>query len=606
MRITFMPEGITWDAEPGMTVLEAAACAGVAIDGNCSGAGTCGKCRVKIVSGSADECEDPHGKLSEEDIQSGIRLACCHHVTEDLVVELPDTYTTAARKRKLIRLPEGFTPDSGIRKVYLQIPETTLKESESDEDRIREALGDTEAEFTIAAYRKIPQILRERRDMTLTLRDGKVIDCEPGDCSSRCYGVAVDIGTTTVVVMLWDLATARSIAVDAFTNPQGPYGADVISRITYVMENKADNLGRLHDMLLSRINESIDTFEKENKIRRENIYRFTVVGNTTMSCIFAGVDPEQLSVSPFSPIYIDGITERAAAFGLRGNEMAECYLVSNIAGHVGSDITAGVITTDLMDRDEGHLFIDIGTNGELVASGNGKAVCCSTAAGPAFEGSSIRQGMRAAAGAIEKVTLSEEGVELGIIGDEIPIGICGSGIIDAVGELIRCKIVDKNGRLLPPDRLAKKGVPEKLIACVRSEDGVNDFVLYDGKGENPDVLITQKDIREVQLAKAAISAGFRIMMNVIGVTDESLSRISIAGAFGNYISKSSAINIGLLPKIPEEKIFSLGNSAGIGASMILLSRKFQKEAEDCVRSIEHIQLATEPEFQNEYMMAMRF
>ncbi len=325
-----------------------------------------------------------------------------------------------------------------------------------------------------------------------------------------------------------------------------------------------------------------------------------------MSHIFLGVNPAQLAVSPFTPVFTEGLSARCEELALTGHKDAQVHVAGNIAGHVGSDITAGIITNDLMACDKGHLFIDIGTNGEIVLTGNGRAVACSTAAGPAFEGSSIKQGMRAARGAIERVDILKDRVEIAVIGDAEPIGICGSGIIDAVGELIRTGIVDKSGRLLGREKLAKKGISENILKHIKEDDKSNDFVLYFSKDGKSDVVITQKDVREVQLAKAAISAGITIMMKEIGITKDTLEKISIAGAFGNYIRNTSAINIGLLPKIAEEKIYSLGNSAGIGASMILLSERSKEEAEVAARRIEHIELAARSDFQDQYMMAMMF
>ena len=522
MKITFLPMNIEAQVTPGETILQAATRAGVNIDGNCAGMGTCGKCKVKV-----------EGK--------GYTLACETRATDGMVITVPEAETTAARKKKMIILPPGFKAN---------IPE---------EDK--------------------------------------------GFASN--YGIALDIGTTTVVAILWNLLTSEMVSVTAVTNPQGAYGADVISRIACVMEDEA-NLKKLQGAIIDSLNSSIDTFTKENHINPEDIREVVVVGNTTMSHLFMGVDPSSLAVSPFLPVFTAVQEVKAAGLGININPDARVHVAENIAGHVGSDITAGIITTDLMNKDKGHLFIDIGTNGEIVLTGNGKAVTCSTAAGPAFEGSSIAQGMRAARGAIERVDLSDEGVTIKTIGNIAPIGICGSGIIDAVGELIRVGVVDKSGRLLSKERLEKKGLAPALLDRVVDSDGSNDFLLYQGKPGEEDVYITQKDVREVQLAKAAISAGIRIMMNEIGLTDETLEKISIAGAFGNYIRNESAMNVGLLPRISPEKVYSLGNSAGIGASMILLSKDAKAAAARAVEEIEHIELATRSEFQDEYMKAMRF
>lgn len=605
MKITFLPQNITWEATPGETILQAAVKAGVNIDGNCAGAGTCGKCKVKVLEGNLDQVKDHHHKLSENEIAAGYRLACCHEVSDGMVIEMPESETTASRKKKLIHLPEGFEAVPMVEKVCIEVEKATLEHQSSDEERILDAFVWEDAEFTLDALKKIPNAMKEGNVVTLTHSDGVIFDVEAGDTSAHNYGIAVDIGTTTAVVLLWDISNGTMMDVSAVTNPQGAYGADVISRITFSLEAEG-NLDILHKAIIDCINQAIDQFVKEDGINPEHIYQFVVVGNTTMSHVFLNIDPGQLAVSPFAPVFTKGVYSSAEKLGLKAFADADVYVAANIAGHVGSDITAGMITTDLMKKDKGHLFIDIGTNGEIVMTGNGRAAACSTAAGPAFEGSSIRQGMRAARGAIERVDILEDSVEIGVIGDATPIGICGSGIIDAVGELIRRGIVDKSGRLLSRERLAKKGLPEGLLNHIVEEDGANNFVLYFSEDGKSDVSITQKDVREVQLAKAAISAGIVTLMKEVGITNDTLEKISIAGAFGNYIRTSSAINIGLLPKIDESKIFSLGNSAGIGASMILLSEQYKEEAEAIARDVEHIELAARSDFQDQYMMAMRF
>ena len=607
MKITFLPQNVTWDAAPGETILQAAAKAGVSIDGNCAGMGTCGKCRVKVLKGDVSEARDHHHRLSEADIEAGYRLACCHLVSEGMIVEVAEAETTASRKKKLIRLPEGFTPFSAVEKQCVSSAAASLADQRSDEERILEAFGWEGGAFSYGALAKLPQVMKEKEEslITLTHREGWIIDVEAGDREKENYGVAVDIGTTTAVVMLWNCSDGSMAGVSAVTNPQGAYGADVISRITFAGEAEG-NLQILQKAVIDCINRAIEGFEEEEGISSGNIYQMTVVGNTTMSHVFLGIDPAQLAHSPFSPVFTKGVSAEAKTLGLKAFDGAEVYVAANIAGHVGSDITAGIITTDLMDRDKGHLFIDIGTNGEIVLTGNGRAVACSTAAGPAFEGSSISQGMRAARGAIEKVDILEDRVEIGVIGGCEPAGICGSGIIDAVGELIRTGIVDGSGRLLPREKLEKKGFSQNVLRHVKANGRANDFVLYFSPDGKRDVVITQKDVREVQLAKAAISAGITIMMREIGVSLDTLERVSIAGAFGSYIRNASAIHIGLLPKVSEDKIVSLGNAAGIGASMILLSQSCREEAEADARKIEHIELAGRPDFQDEYMMAMMF
>ncbi len=518
ISIRFMPMNIEYVGKPLDSVLECAAKVGVNIDGNCGGKGTCLKCRVRIRTGIGVEKYE---------------LACAVVPEDGMIVTVPEVETTAKRKKKLVKLPEGFRPDKG------------------------EGLG-----------------------------------------------VSVDIGTTTVVVMLWDLETGEMLDIDAFTNPQGTWGADVISRIQYTMENEK-GLEVLHKSVIKAINKAVEGFIQGSAYEIDSIKKYVVVGNTTMSHLFLGIDPKSLAVSPFKPMFEGPVTRKAEELGIQASCGADVIVIPNIAGHVGSDITAGLIATDILEKDKGHLFIDIGTNGEIVMSGKGKIATCSTAAGPAFEGSSIAQGMRAAEGAIEMVDLSDDGVKIKVIGDAKPIGICGSGIIDAIGEMVRVGVVDKTGKLLPPERLAKKGVPQKIIDLVGKDDDGCYLTLYkDPDGE--DIRITQKDVREIQLAKAAIKAGEETLMNAVGIGLDELEKVSIAGAFGSYIRKESAINCGLIPEIDHEKIFSIGNSAGIGASMALLSEEAFEETVKAAETIEHVELATRSDFQEKYMLAMRF
>ena len=472
--------------------------------------------------------------------------------------------------------------------------------------RIRTAIGVEKYELACAVSPEDGMVITVPEVETTAKRKKKLVKLPENFRPDRGegLGVSVDIGTTTVVVMLWDLETGEMLDIDAFTNPQGTWGADVISRIQYTMENDK-GLEVLNKSVIKDINKAVEGFIEGSAYEIDAIRKYVVVGNTTMSHLFLGIDPRSLAVSPFKPQFEGPVTRTAAELGLKGAESAEVKLVPNIAGHVGSDITAGLIATDILDKDKGHLFIDIGTNGEIVASGNGKIATCSTAAGPAFEGSSIAQGMRAAEGAIERVDLSDDGISVKVIGDVRPIGICGSGIIDAIGEMVRTGVVDKTGKLLAPEKLAKKGVSQKIIDCVGKDDEGYYLTLYSDY-EGPDIRITQKDVREIQLAKAAIKAGEETLMNAVGISPDKLDKISIAGAFGSYIRKESAINCGLIPDIDHDKIFSVGNSAGIGASMALLSKDSFDETVKAAETIEHIELATRSDFQEKYMLAMRF
>ncbi len=435
-----------------------------------------------------------------------------------------------------------------------------------------------------------------RKKKQVILPEGFVPDKGEG------YGVAVDIGTTTVVVMIWDLSKGQLVDVDAFTNPQGAHGADVISRIQYTMENE-DGLTRLHRAIIDGIAESVEEVAL-GKFDISEINRYMVAGNTTMSHLFLGIDPRSLAVSPFDPAFTGPVERKAAELGLPGGSDAVVKVIPNIAGHVGSDITAGIVATDIPEMKKNHLFIDIGTNGEIVFAGGGKIYACSTAAGPAFEGMSITDGMRAAQGAVERVDITEDSVIIGTIGDEKPVGICGSGIIDCVGEMVRTGIIDKTGRILSQEKLEEKGLNANIAARVVKKDGKAIFVLYsDG---DLSIGINQKDVREVQLAKAAIEAGWQVLTGCAGVEIEDIEEVSIAGAFGSYIRKTSAVDCRLIPDIPRDRMDSVGNTAGVGCSMALLSRDAFDQMVRLSEEIEHIELATRTDFQDVYTRSMRF
>jgi len=605
LRLEFLPEKIIWSGDPGMTLLEIAAEAGASIDGNCAGAGTCGKCRVRIISANIDEpCEADRHKLTKRELAAGYRLACRYRPTEDAVIEIPASDSAVKRKTKLLDVKEAIRPDHRIYKRLISYKKATLDDQRSDEARIIDACQADGIAVHPALLAEIPKLAKDGGELTLTISDNEIVHIEKGNAADACYGVSFDIGTTTVVGMLWNLDGGRRIDAIARTNPQGAYGADVISRIHYASECK-ENLDMIHGKIIDCLNEITESLADRAGISAENIYYLTVAGNTTMAHFFIGVEPIQLAQSPFAPVFRAAVRGYAKDAGLLANKLARYYLLPCIAGHVGSDITAGLIATELLDKNDAHLMLDVGTNGEIVLGMKGNAIACSTAAGPAFEGASIHQGMRAASGAIEDVRITENDVVIKTIDDQPAVGLCGSGIIDAVSELIRTGIVDKTGKLLDEQKLIEKGLAPEVAGRVRKGAHGKEFVLCYGEGSE-DVVILQKDIREVQLAKAAISAGISIMMKEMRITQQDITKILIAGAFGNYIKVESAITLGLIPDIDRDRIAYVGNAAGIGASMALLSHRKRKEADEISRAIRHLELSTYPDFQDAYLSAMMF
>lgn len=418
------------------------------------------------------------------------------------------------------------------------------------------------------------------------------------------YGVAYDIGTTTVVAMLWNLQTGKELGAAACTNPQNEFGADVISRITYC-DDDAEKLANIRSKIIEGINGL--TAELTNKFNVDNneIRRVTVGGNTTMSHIFAGYPPASLARAPFSPMYTGTLQLKQKDLGLLVSENADITLLPNIAGHVGGDITAGIVASRILDEKKLTLFLDIGTNGEIVLAGDGVAMTCSTAAGPAFEGATIRNGMRAAPGAIEKIQIKDGEVFIKTVDNAEPVGICGSGIIDVMAEMIGAGLINFKGRLASKEDLEKIHPGSPLAdRLINTEEGREFILVYKECGD--DIVVTQKDIREVQLAKGAVAAGISIMLNRMDKKTEDIHKIVIAGAFGNFIHKESAVAIGLIPSLPMNKIISAGNTAGAGVSMTLMNDAELDLAKSVPAHVQHIELASCSDFQDEYMKALAF
>lgn len=420
----------------------------------------------------------------------------------------------------------------------------------------------------------------------------------------RCFGVAFDVGTTTIAGFLWDLNEKHQIGALAKSNPQRYFGPDVISRIQFAGESK-ENLNVLRNKALMCMDDIVRQLSKENGIDKESIIKIVLVGNTAMSHIVMGVDPGSLAYAPFTPIFTGMVQGGAYDLGLAINRDASFTILPGIGGHVGSDITAGLLVSGIADSDKAGLLIDIGTNGEIVMSAGGRVIACSTAAGPAFEGVGITCGMRAAPGAIERIVFEKDDIGIKTIGDISPIGICGSGIIDGIAELLKTGMVDKSGRMLYPEEITENCVSYNYIERVRWGKDCLEFAVAPGRNSN-DIVITQKDIRQVQLAKGAIRGGIDILMKELDIGKDEIEQIFIAGAFGSFIKKESAAAIGLLPQADTTMVTYLGNAAGAGAGMALAFVEEERRACSIVKKIEHLELSTHPDFQERFLHAMDF
>ncbi|OPX23585.1 MAG: hypothetical protein B1H02_04855 [Candidatus Latescibacteria bacterium 4484_107] len=606
-EIVFEPEGKVVQASKGATILEIARSAGIPIEGPCGGDGTCGKCRVFAVGGLSEYSDAEKKHLSVEDRAQGIRLACQARVRSDVTVEVPRTTQLIAQRILESGAGREVALDPDTKAYPLALSKPTLEDQRTDFERIKQALPlDGELRGRLSLLRTLPRILRGNDfEITAVCSDDELIHVHDGRAVSPVYGIAFDIGTTTVVGYLIDLTTGEQIGVSASMNPQVVYGDDVIARLSFVIEDEG-GLQKLHRAIIAALNEITETLAGQAHITPEDIYEMAIVGNTCMHHLFLNIDPSQLAPSPFVPVLSEAIWVHAEELNLSAYPQAHVHILPNISGYVGADIVGGILASGIFDTEDNVVLVDIGTNGEIVFSAKGKMVACATAAGPAFEGARISCGMRGAPGAIDQVVFGDD-VEYTTIGNARPRGLCGSGLLDVVAEMVRVGVVDSSGRLVDPDD-SDLSAPDRIRTRIRAGENGNDFLLVPAaEGEDGNALyITAKDVRELQLAKSAIRSGIDILMAEMGVSASELSCVLLAGAFGNYLRKESASAIGLLPPISVEKIHSIGNAAGEGAKLALISQTERKRAAVLAREIQYIELSTRMDFMEKFTDNMFF
>jgi len=604
IRVVFEPSGRSVYVLPGTTVLEAAADAGLTLDTPCGGAGTCRKCRVQLVRGATRPVAQDRAALDRKHLRDGWRLACQARLSEPATVHVPDASLFANQHRILTeaRTAAGGEVLPAVRKVYVELPPPTLDDDAPDLLRLERAVGAVKTDLDL--LRRLPELLRRGGFRgTAVVTDHRLIDLEPGDTTKRCWGSAFDIGTTTVVGSLMDLTTGDERAVASAINPQVSFGDDVLSRIRHA---GSDDRGpeQLRSAIVGCVNELIDRMCKQARIHRQDVYELSFAGNTTMEHLLCGVDVRPLGQVPFSPAHARGLVVPARELGFPIHPGGRAYVFPVIGGFVGGDTVAGILATRLGQQEGPSLLVDIGTNGEIVVAHRERMLAASTAAGPAFEGARISCGMRATRGAIEKIVFDGD-VRCGVIGNAPPIGLCGSALVDLAAEMLRVGIVAPEGRLLPPEDL-----PDGLPAALRRR------VLRDGTGQTRFLIcrrggraiwLTQRDVRELQLASGAIRAGIAILLRQMGLAPGDLSVVLIAGAFGSFIRRNHAQRIGLLPaEIDHQRIHYVGNASLSGARWALVSTKARKQAEELARQARHVELSRDPDFQARFAEAMIF
>ena len=596
----------TFRVPPGVTVFDAGSWNGIAIDSTCGGHGTCHKCKVQLDVQTTVSRHDRR-TFSEAELAAGWRLACLATATQDLAVTVPPLTTrpkaaTVGVGRQVILRP-------AVQKRYVELADPSLQDQRTDLVRLTDAIEDLELTVDLHVLRRLPKVLREADfKVTAVIVDEALVDVEPGDTTEQRYAIAFDLGTTTVVATLLDLTTGTPVAVASRLNKQQPFGGDVITRISATMMDP-DALGRLQQLAAETLDELAAEVCTEGGVAPEHVYEVAVAGNATMTALLLGVDPEPLGVAPFVMSTSHPPVVLAAEVGLHVHPRARLALFPALGAYVGGDIVAGMLATG-MDRDKRtRLFIDVGTNCEIVLSNGDTLVSTAAPAGPAFEGGAIRCGMRAADGAIEVVRLDPASAEvkLSVIGDVEARGLCGSGLVDAVAELVRVGLLDATGRFVPVETAATvaPGLADRFAKI--GEERV--FVLHRPEPDTDvaeTVYLSQRDVRELQFAKAAISTGWTLLLEQLGLEHDDVQQVLLAGSFGSYLSPASAIRIGLVPKLPVLRIVSAGNVAGEGAKMALLSLRERAGATTLLEEVEYVELSDRPEFNDRFVDLLAF
>lgn len=632
--VTLLPEGKKVKVAPGVSLKKAALLAGIEMKSTCGEEGTCGKCVCRLVEGMDHVEVRSTGRLSPAGLARGYRLACQTLVRGDVVVEIPSTSRLSAHQVLLDDIPsatygaavitlpvkdkkqelkeQGEHEVAALSPVYdrvkLELAPPSLDDNTTDVSRLlaaaRKRLGsESDIRPNLAVVRGIPEAVRAGNwavEVGLADVDGhwELQEVLPSTATGRSFGLAIDIGTTTVVVQLIDLTDGRSAGVKGTYNKQARFGDDVISRIVYADEG-VRQLEELHAAVIDTVNELIDQLCDEACVEPHEIKAAVWAGNTTMAHLFLGVTPRWIRLEPYTPAFSLPPVVMAGELGLRIHPEARIHGFPSVGSYVGGDIISGVLAVGLENTDEITLFIDIGTNGEIVLGNRDWMLCCACSAGPAFEGAGLRYGMRAMQGAIERiqVDLAQDAVRYSTIGNARPVGICGSGLIDTVATLQEAGVIDRSGNFVP-------GLPTRRLRDSETEGKEFTLVWASDTGIGEDITITQADVKNLLRAKAAIFAGVRTLLGSVDMTTDDISRVLIAGGFGSYLNIHDAVTIGLLPDLPAERYSYVGNSSLKGARLALLSREARARLREIAARMTYVELSTAPHYMDEFVSAL--
>lgn len=596
VRLRYLPDGAEIRVPGNTNVFDAASWNGIAIDSTCGGYGTCRKCKVRIVEGNSPVTSVDVRAFSTDELRDGWRLACRAQAREDLVVDVPPLQTRP--KAAMVGVGRQVILRPSVQKRYLELEEATLQDQQTDSERVLGAIEDLELRVTLPVVRECGRTLRAADwKVTAVIAGDELIGVEAGDTTERVFGLAIDLGTTTVVATLLDLLSGTPVGVASMLNKQQPFGADVISRISATMLDPAA-LDKLQGLAQETLRELAAEVCAKGGVDPAEVYEVALAGNATMTQILLGIDPEPVGVAPFIMAAREYANLRASDLGLALQPQAPAVVFPAFGAYVGGDIVAGLLASGL-DRDKRlRLFIDVGTNCEIAIGNAERIVCTAAPAGPAFEAANLRCGMRAADGAIEVVKIRDGKVELGVIGDVEPIGLCGSGIVEVISELVRVKLLDASGRFVT-NEVARELQPTLADRFIE-RDGVRMFEVA------PEVFLSQRDVRELQFAKASISTGWRLLVEELGIEVDEIQQVLLAGSFGSYLSPAAAVRIGMVPKLALPRIVAAGNVAGEGAKMALLSAKERAAALALIDEVEYMELSDRPDFNDRFIDELAF
>ncbi|EQK43414.1 2Fe-2S iron-sulfur cluster binding domain protein [[Clostridium] bifermentans ATCC 638] len=585
--------------EVGRNLLDIIQSNNLGMESPCGGKGLCGKCKVKVLSGNINSLTNEEFKfLSRDEIDNKVRLGCLVYPQGDIYIEFLDKKNT---NHKI--LSDGYMPNFEkkplLRKEVYDIEKPTLDNNIPYEEILEKHF---KCNFKDDYYllKDIPNIF-ECEKCTGVYIDEKLIGIEVNDTQDKLYSVAIDIGTTTVVCSLIDVKNKCEISSESEINPQKEYGLDVLSRIHFI-KNKENGLETLHKLIINCINDLIKKLCSKNSINESNIYEVSIAANTTMMHVLLNINPMSIGKSPYSPTFVKSKNIRAKDLGIEISKFGSVYLLPGVSSYIGADIVAGVCVSNLKETDKNVLFIDIGTNGEMVLSKKGELVSCSCAAGPALEGMNISCGMRAGDGAIENIKIGNE-ISINTIGNQQPVGICGSGIVDAISELARVKLIGKTGRIAKKDVVKDNEKISHLSDYIVDENKKRRFII---SKLDKEISITQEDIRQVQLAKGAILSGIYALADQVNMEINELDEVIIAGQFGKHLSIESLVGVGIIPKELKDRITYIGNSSKTGAIMSLLSKDIRKNMDFIASDINYFELSTKEGYERLFTDCLKF